>query len=666
MVWIANTVCCEGLVSRYRNNNRSSRRSTILYGFALLVVTHCIPVAASDGDLLIERVRFMNADRLLRKDMETEFLAELEQLKNYPLYHYLRYRWLSHSIGRNSDGIDTAVLDFVETYSWSHLASQLVGKWQRQLHKQERWREFINVSRHPKAREYPCRLIEAEVRAGDTAARHDLLSDVWLNQPLNTSACNRTATLVLESVQPAAGLIWRRISRAMEIGHWRTARKMGDFLGSRDKALLELWVDSYRNPGDNADNPALLSDNDFNRRVVIQQHLRWARFATAAADEHWQQVRLRYSFSPEERYKVDRQIAIHTAQLHLPQAASRLQALQRTDETVQQWQLRVALRAGDWKGALAQIGSLPDSDLDDPQWRYWRARALEQLGRRDQSQPIYRQLSVEANYYGFLAADRLGVDYSISESMLPIDPKQKQVLTSTDDVVRAREYFFTGLRVDARRVWERLIKDADATRLTVLAQLAHEWGWHDRAIYTVGKTDHKRHYRLRFPTPYTDKVIAVAKREAVDPAWIYGLIRRESAFISDIRSPAGAVGLMQLLPSTAKYVAGKMGRKVSNGDLTDGSVSISLGAHYLRRLLDRYDNQVVVATAAYNAGPNRVAKWLPGDGRIPADIWIDTLPLSETRNYVRAVMAYATIYSWRMNQSVVPLEKRVQAVASVQ
>ena len=666
MVPFVEAACALTVPANIFRFRRAFSRWFVTCGLALAGLLPCAPALANDGDMLVERIRFMNAVRLLNNNSEAEFLSELDQLQSYPLHHYLQYRWLAYKIDSDRDELEAAILDYAKVYSWSHLSRQLMGKWQRHLFQKARWREFINVSKHPLSNEYACRLTAARLHAGDLSPSLDVLLQIWLEQALSSSTCNSAAALVLETITPTSKSIWDRVARAMESGRWRVARKMGAYLGESDGAQLELWIDSYRNPGDNADNPKLADDNPFNRRVVAQQHRRWSRFAAEAADGHWQKIRQRYAFTPEQRLDVDRQIALATAQQHLPQASARLSALEQDDETVQLWRLRVSLRAERWDEVLTGLDEISEQERADPRWRYWRARALAGLGRASEAKVIYRELASDANYYGFLAADRLGNDYKISASPLPEDAEVQRDVAKREDVIRAREYFLTGLRVDARRAWERSLNDVGESELVALARLADQWMWHDRAIFTISKTDFTRDYSLRFPMPYTDKVLAVARREAIDPAWMFGLIRRESAFIADIRSSAGAVGLMQLLPSTAKYVARKMGRKFNSGDLTDGSVSISLGAHYLRRLLDRYDGQIPVATAAYNAGPNRVAKWLPVDRKIPADIWVDTLPLSETRNYVRAVMAYATIYSWRMQQSATPLQKRMQIVASVE
>ena len=189
------------------------------------------------------------------------------------------------------------------------------------------------------------------------------------------------------------------------------------------------------------------------------------------------------------------------------------------------------------------------------------------------------------------------------------------------------------------------------------AELADDWGWADRSVFSVAKTGKKDALELRFPMPHTSEVQKASVKNAIETAWIYGVMRRESGFIEDIRSGAGAVGLMQLMPATAKDVARRQGKK-RVGDLTRAKDNISLGSYYLRYVLNKFNNNQPLATAAYNAGPARVKRWLPREHALSADVWIDTIPYSETRRYVRAVMAYTTIFEWRMNQQVTPLNKR--------
>jgi len=192
--------------------------------------------------------------------------------------------------------------------------------------------------------------------------------------------------------------------------------------------------------------------------------------------------------------------------------------------------------------------------------------------------------------------------------------------------------------------------------------IAEEYALPDRAIISAGRANATRALRYRFPLLFEEAVTRAAAEMEIDPTIIYGVMRRESAFIPDIKSGAGAVGLMQLMPRTAKYVADLKGKKKWHGDLTNVNTNIDFGAFYLRHVLNRFDNHLPLALASYNAGPHRVKKWLPTNTDLPADVWIDTIPFDETRRYVRAVLAYSMIFEWRLKGQVTRLDSRLQII----
>jgi soluble lytic murein transglycosylase len=195
------------------------------------------------------------------------------------------------------------------------------------------------------------------------------------------------------------------------------------------------------------------------------------------------------------------------------------------------------------------------------------------------------------------------------------------------------------------------------------AILANHWGWHSNAIRTIAKVEYWNDLEIRFPTPYQPHVMHTANQLSLEPAWIYGVIRRESAFMPDARSSTGATGLMQLMQGTARGVAKRNNLlRPSVRDLMQGERNIQLGSTYLRQLLNRFDNHQVMATAAYNAGPHRVMRWLPTKGALPADQWIDTIPFTETRRYVRSVIAYTAIFERMLNEKPTQLKHRMLPV----
>jgi soluble lytic murein transglycosylase len=212
-------------------------------------------------------------------------------------------------------------------------------------------------------------------------------------------------------------------------------------------------------------------------------------------------------------------------------------------------------------------------------------------------------------------------------------------------LLRARELYFLDRQVDARREWFQALRLLNTQQIKQAAVLASSWKWHDSAIKTVARTPHRSDYSLRFPMPFKRQVFNYADAKQLDPSVIYGVIRRESLFDPLAKSEVGALGLMQLMPSTARRVARSLGLKIPRqSDILEIDNNINFGTQYFRSVLNRFDNNVSLAAAAYNAGPRNVKNWLPRENDMPADLWVETVPFKETRNYVQAVLAYATVF----------------------
>ena len=337
------------------------------------------------------------------------------------------------------------------------------------------------------------------------------------------------------------------------------------------------------------------------------------------------------------------------------------------DREVREWRVRAALRAWDWKRAEKAIAAMPDEERNSEQWRYWQARVAAAQGREAEAEAIYRELMQETSYYGFLAAEKLGEPYRFNHEPVVADDLRHNVelLSQRPAFRRIRELYDIGREADANREWRFETARLSKIEKRVAAQLASDWGWHFSAIVTTASARHFRDLELRFPLLYRSEVEREARRQRLPASLVYGVMRRESAYRASVESPAGALGLMQLMPRTAKLVGKKLGmKKLDNAKIKIPSNNIRLGTRYLREVMDRYGNNVILATASYNAGPNRVKKWLPREEPLAADIWVDTITFDETRNYVKAVLFYSTIFDWKLDEKIdYTMRERMRPVA---
>jgi soluble lytic murein transglycosylase len=288
---------------------------------------------------------------------------------------------------------------------------------------------------------------------------------------------------------------------------------------------------------------------------------------------------------------------------------------------------------------------------------------LERTGEEGRARVLYRVLSKERSYYGFMAADRIGELYAMQHVGVDASPEEVSAMLERPGIQMAKELFTLGDILAARRQWNWATRHLNNRDLAVAAVLARQWGWHDRAILTVNKSEHLDDLELRFPVLYRDIVEANAQRNNIEPDWVYGVLRQESAFVADARSHAGALGLMQLMPRTGRMTGRRINLRVPNNTaILNVENNLKLGASYLRTVLDVNHGHQVLATASYNAGPNRVREWLPESKPLDADVWVDTVPFNETRNYVKNVMAFTTVYAYRLETALRTLKERMPSV----
>ncbi|NUO72010.1 MAG: lytic transglycosylase domain-containing protein, partial [Frateuria sp.] len=397
--------------------------------------------------------------------------------------------------------------------------------------------------------------------------------------------------------------------------------------------------------------------------ALALRHL--ARRDTSAADAGWQRLRPRFGFTPSQRDAVLYALALYHATDFDEHALERLAALPAAAQTdaSREWRARVALARQDWSAVLSAIDAMPERQQDQDEWRYFRARAWAATGRGAEADALYAKLAREPTYYGFLAADRTQGDYAICPLDPPDDAQRGQALQADAGLQRAFELYAVGLPRLARREWSRALDGADASTLRAAAQLAYAQGWYDRAVFTFSSGDALRYYDERFPLASQDGVVPQAQQAGIDPSWAYAIARAESAWVSDARSGADARGLMQLVPATAALVAKQYGLAWGGGDtLYNPVVNIVLGTRYLAQMAARFGGAPWLASAAYNAGPNKVDQWLDQRGTLPPDLFVATIPYRETRDYVARVMAFAVIYDWRLSGKALPLASRMPPV----
>ena len=282
------------------------------------------------------------------------------------------------------------------------------------------------------------------------------------------------------------------------------------------------------------------------------------------------------------------------------------------DERAHEWRARAALWAGDWKEAAAAIAAMPEVLRNQTRWQYWSARANEQLGEFARARELYAGVIPTDNWYAVHASARLDRSFAPRLEPLGLDDAAMAALAREPALDRTRELLRVRMEAEAATEWRDAYESLPAARQVQAVGLASRWGWHHQAIATAARQKLFNDYDVLYPRPFDDDVRAASRRSGLSESLIYAIIRQESLFRADAASGAGAIGLMQLLPETARITARRAGRPApTRQQLTDPGVNIPLGSAFLASLVQRFEGETALATAGYNAGPNAARRWLP-------------------------------------------------------
>lgn len=664
MVWPTDTATSSRAIVSKRNSRTHSIsvRLMVLFSAVLFVFPE-----VHANDIEKQRLLFEDAIIALEEGRYNAYVELAKRNKEYILYPYLRYYDLRE---RLSTASVKEISGFLKDYATLPISWRLRNRWLFELAEQEKWHTFFQYYDGQKNIKLKCNYLYSKLQVDKSKKTlSSVLSDaqeLWLTGTRRPQECKPVFEKLIEHNRISPKMLWKRIELAMKKGNLKLATELATPFGSRDKKLVKLWKSVYKDPEKGLNKREMKRNKMVVRKIADQAIRKIARKDAEKAKKIWAKTVRRYGYDKNTRMDINRYIALQASYQNHAKAIDWLKAIPKKYENddVRIMRVRVALKNENWKELIRSINNLKPHQKEKFQWRYWLARSLEELGNQSMAQESYSDISLQTNYYGFLAADRIDRPYTFNSEPLQRDEAALQALKKMPAVQRARELYLLGRVSDARSEWNTVVRKLNADELKVAALLVYEWEWYDNAIITVAKTGHLADLELRFPTPFKDLIYMNAQTYGIDPSWIYGVTRRESAFNVFARSSAGALGLMQLMPSTARFQSKKLGlTRPSVSDILSSEHNILLGSAYLNRMLAKFEGNQVLATAAYNAGPNRVLRWLPKDRGVEADIWIDTIPYRETREYVRAVMAYSTIFDWKLKQEVTPLKVRMRTIS---
>ncbi|NBC49689.1 MAG: transglycosylase SLT domain-containing protein [Gammaproteobacteria bacterium] len=599
--------------------------------------------------------RFQAAQAALEAGDRTRFSELVQSLQGHPLQAELLRAELQQRLGAaNAD----EVLSFLDRHQGTAPAERLRRDWLKRLARERRWTDYLAAYVDNGSETRACWYRRALLATGRQQAAFDRLSELYLTGRSLPAACDPLFAAWSDVGGLTAALVWERIELALERGNAGVAEFQGRYLPSPERPWLDLLLAVHQRPALLLERPVtgeLVADPRRRQQILVHGLERLAQDSAQKALLLRASLEAAEKLTPVLAERADAAIGMALAEAGDPAGLDYLDRLQpRADNLeLQRERLRVALRLRAWARLADWARVLPDAADPLGKWRYWLGKALMRVAgaepaARKAAAHAFESAAAERTLWGFLAAELIGREPALDHRPVPVDVEAVERLLASATIARVRALRDLGRQTDVRREWRELTRLLGRDEKLVAAAAAAKLGLTNESILTLARAAYWDDMELRFPLAYAHLVDAAAQRQDLPPDWVYAVIRQESAFDPDIASHAGAIGLMQLMPATAREVAGKLGRdEPERIELIDPALNIVLGSAYLAEMAERFDGHPLVASAAYNAGPTAVSRWLP-DEPIPGDLWLTDIPYAETRQYVRRVLTYRVFYRERL------------------
>lgn len=578
-------------------------------------------------------------------------------IPQYPLNYLLEYQYLREHFSKNSSA---AVQSFMNKYRQHKMSSDLQRDYLYYLGKNQYWREFIEFyPKLPNSVDLQCLYFQAKIAQGEADKIWTDLQKTWLTGNQLPNACDNVLQYAFAENKIAQPLIWQRF----KLAYFKNQKPLMIYLITlMNKEKKESAKQLYQL---NKDPAKLLSSSLFKSRKQPEQALlvtsikRLARKDINSGLDAFSLYENKKLLSAAEKLTLKKYFIARiliTGETNLfGWLDNELIAL--GDPQLIERRIRYAIKLDNWHDIEFWLSKL-SLPLQKDRWVYWQARVLENKQQTAQANKLYQQIAAKRTYYGFLATQKIGTEYQFNAQMVSNESQRLHDLQP--QLAHIEELYFQQYMKLLKREWRALLKGKEYAQQKQLGLYAKQKGWAHLSVVASISSKSWNALNIRFPKVNPALFAYNANKYQLDHTYIYAITRQESSFDEFANSPVGARGYMQLMPNTAKETARKIGLKnyKQKGQLTQGDINVQLGSAYFNMLLKRYQGNRVLATAAYNAGPNRVDRWQGNQkGRaeegLTMDSWIETIPYKETRRYVKNVLAYNVIYQHLLEQ---PLE----------
>ncbi len=615
----------------------------------LLLALLSLTASATTDTLTVQRTEFMQAYATVQQDKQP--VADSKALKKYILYPYLQAARLTQQLQHTPADIslNQRIATFLDTEGAVPAIRELRHAWLLSLASRAEWKTFFTYYRDDGDAELRCQNINGLLVTHRESEVTALIPALWLTSERLAATCNAPFQWARDNRVISPALLEQRIRLVLKSGNYMLARDLVDSPPASQAESLRQWIALIEDPLSAIDAAIAHPDVNIEDAALQDGWTRLARKDQDAAIARLPKLIKSRGWNDTQASPYVLNLAFALAWNRRSEALDYFARVATTDMTEQayEWQARAALWRGDWPLVLKLINAMPVSLKSQVRWRYWQVRATEQTQGIDAARAGYQQLvNTEDNYFAALAAARINAPYAPHPLAFIFDAATVQKLSVLPDMRRIHELVAVQLTQQALNEWNAQLANLNAAEQFAAASLAHQWKWYEQTILITAKQNQFNDYAFLYPRPFDQEVMHGNKLSGLRTDLIYAQLRQESLYRRDAKSGAGAVGLMQLIPSSARQTARQMKFvKPSDEDLFKPSINIPLGAAHMEQLTDSFQGHLALGLAAYNAGPTAVRRWLP-DATMDSDVWIENIPFNETRTYVGRVLWHSLIFQW--------------------
>lgn len=608
----------------------------------IVVTVFCSGVKASDDDTL-----FLQAEKDLAKGHLNDFERQLHALQDHPLTQYLEAGWIQKRFSRKPE---ENLQSFFSRYPDTPASNKLRSQWLEFLAAKQDWTTFAQYYVPSHSLNMQCIYVRALDATGQTEQAQRLGEALWLTGRSLPKSCDTVFKNWQKSGRLTSQLVWQRAVIAWNTRNKQLARYLARQMSKNDAQAFRVYTELWLSPEKLGNDKRLKSLASPAPDLLFE---RFAKLNPGAAQTLLSDVSFNNLLSAQSIENSQSLLIYQSARKPLNDGYLWFQEARKAellDQNLYETFLSSAIKEQNWPFYVFLFNSSGQSITTQARWLYWQGRALQFMNANAQDSLKYFRLAAEErDYYGFMAAQWLGKAPNMNHEPVDVPANIMQATRHNPGVLRALAFYRLNRITEARREWYSTSEKANDMERAALAAIAGEEQWYDRAILTLAKAKNWNDLELRFPLLHRNTIEQVAEKMRMDTRWIYAITRQESCFQTDARSPVGATGLMQLMPATARMVSRQFQIPYKQQKLLEADYNLQLGSRYLKTLLNQFNGNRVLATAAYNAGPGAVKRWLKNyDG--PLDVWIEKIPYNETREYVQRVLTYGAIYGYRLGK----------------